>query len=475
MGQGDHRNHREAEVEKRPGIVTDRSTTGGEFHHTSAAPVDDGELVVRGQLLVDRLVLEHVVGELPEGTRSLPASDIGGDRLGQLLQWAAAGGQGDGGGQYGAAGTSGTGGSDAGSYGQAGGGQGGVGGDGGQGGDGGDGGDDEGVPFVRFELPAGEDLLCVVRRLRQRFGSAVGPNHVFFGEQSFAGSPASPPAPAPPGWISRPGRGPSVGRVGIIDTGFADFSATTESDRLDGIDRAPFSVDEPDADPVDGKLDWEAGHGTFIAGQVRHAQPDAEIVVIKGLDGFGTISEADLCHLMLIAARRGIDVLNLSLGGYALDDECPSGLSATLAQLVYRRDLVIVAAAGNKGSDRPFWPAASKHVVAVGALNEARGWPAWFTNFGPWVDACAPGVDRTSWFFDFDGGLDAVPTSGVVEDFEFWATWSGTSFAAPQFCRGCLRPAGQARAGGNAHRLSGRGPATRSPWRSDGLRARNRV
>jgi hypothetical protein len=21
-----------------------------------------------------------------------------------------------------------------------------------------------------------------------------------------------------------------------------------------------------------------------------------------------------------------------------------------------------------------------------------------------------------------------------VEDFEFWATWSGTSFAAPQFC-----------------------------------------
>ncbi len=176
-----------------------------------------------------------------------------------------------------------------------------------------------------------------------------------------------------PGWISRPGRGPSVGRVGIIDTGFADFSATAESDRLDGIDRAPFSIDEPDADPVDGKLDWEAGHGTFIAGQIRHAQPDAEIVVIKGLDGFGTISEADLCHLMLIAARRGIDVLNLSLGGYALDDECPSGLSATLAQLVYRRDLVIVAAAGNKGSDRPFWPAASKHVVAVGAPQRGAG------------------------------------------------------------------------------------------------------
>jgi len=38
----------------------------------------------------------------------------------------------------------------------------------------------------------------------------------------------------------------------------------------------------------------------------------------------------------------------------------------------------------------------------------------------------------TSWFFGFEGELDAVPLP-VVEDFDFWATWSGTSFAAPQF------------------------------------------
>lgn len=412
MGQGDHRSYREAEVERRPGIVSDRSATGGEFHW--ATTVADGELVARGQLLVDRLVVDEVRRVLPRGTRALPASDVSGDRLKRLLDWVRGPDQAPPDGDR----------EDKGGTGEP-----------------ETGGDDERsapaargeLPFFRFELPPGEDLVCVVRQLRQRFGAYVGPNHILFGEQSYAGSPATPPAPAAPGWDPPPRRGRMVGRVGIIDTGFADFSSTAESGRFAGIDQAPFSVDEPDADPADGKLDWEAGHGTFIAGQIRSVVPDAEIVIIKGLDGFGSIAEADLCQLMVLAARRGVDVLNLSLGGYALDDECPSGLAATLAQLSYQRDLVVVAAAGNKGSDRPFWPAASKHVVAVGALNDTGGWPAWFTNFGPWVDACAPGVDRTSWFFGFEGELDAVPLSGVVEAFEYWACWSGTSFAAPQF------------------------------------------
>jgi hypothetical protein len=375
--------------------------------------------VVRGQLLVDRLVLEEVHAALPEGTRPLPPSSLDPERLRLLQQWAA--------GEEGEPGP-GQGYGEPRSSGEAPSGQDGAGQDGYE--------EDERdreVPFARFELPPGEDLVCAVRRLRQRFGSYVGPNHVLFGEQSFAGSPATPPAPADPGWVVGPPAGAPGCRIGVIDTGFADFSGTAQGGRAQGIDQAPLSVDVPDADPVDGKLDWEAGHGTFIAGQLRHALPGGTIVVLKGLDGFGSIEEADLGHLMVLIGRRGIDVLNLSLGGYTLDDEPPAGVAAALARLVFQRDLVVVAAAGNKGVDRPFWPAAFKQVVAVGALNEPNGWPAWFTNFGSWVDACAPGVDRCSWFFRFAGGLDAVPLPDVVEDYDYWATWSGTSFAAPQF------------------------------------------
>ncbi|HUF99832.1 MAG TPA: hypothetical protein VMM60_17020, partial [Ilumatobacter sp.] len=52
--------------------------------------------------------------------------------------------------------------------------------------------------------------------------------------------------------------------------------------------------------------------------------------------------------------------------------------------------------------------------------------PAAFTNYGPWVDACAPGVGIVSTFFDL--GDQARLDGG---DFDGWAIWSGTSFAAP--------------------------------------------
>ena len=56
--------------------------------------------------------------------------------------------------------------------------------------------------------------------------------------------------------------------------------------------------------------------------------------------------------------------------------------------------------------------------MAVGGL-DVTGRAA-FSNFGPWVDACAPAVDVVSTFFtDFPG-------------YNGWAAWSGTSFAAPK-------------------------------------------
>jgi subtilisin family serine protease len=90
-----------------------------------------------------------------------------------------------------------------------------------------------------------------------------------------------------------------------------------------------------------------------------------------------------------------------------------------------------VASAGNDGTCRPAYPAALPGVISVGAIGPDG--PARFSNYGDWVRACAPGVDLVSAFFrDFDG-TQRAPAGGRADPdhFRSWATWSGTSFAAP--------------------------------------------
>ena len=95
-------------------------------------------------------------------------------------------------------------------------------------------------------------------------------------------------------------------------------------------------------------------------------------------------------------AQQRSPVVNCSFGGYTEDDRAPIALQEALRSL--GRDVVVVAAAGNNDSDRPFWPAAFKRVIAVAALDTTshRVVPPAFSNYGWWVDVCAPGVDLHS-------------------------------------------------------------------------------
>jgi len=78
----------------------------------------------------------------------------------------------------------------------------------------------------------------------------------------------------------------------------------------------------------------------------------------------------------------------------------------------------------------PCWPAASKRVVAVGAL-AADCTPAPWSNHGFWVDCSAIGEGIVSTYVRGNESpeLDPWPDSFGRDA---WAVWSGTSFAAPQ-------------------------------------------
>jgi hypothetical protein len=189
--------------------------------------------------------------------------------------------------------------------------------------------------------------------------------------------------------------------------------------------------DEPDDDGT-GTLDFEGGHGTFIAGVIAQLCPDAEIHTSGVLSSFGDGDVADVIAGLqagLAATDGPIDIVVMSFGAFFADDD-PGIFGTSLVQLL--GDRFGVAAAGNQATCRPYFPAGLTEVKGVGAV--AAGGRAWFTNWGGWVDACAPGVDVVSTFFSFSEDLALFPDLDDLTPREFkgWARWSGTSFSAPK-------------------------------------------
>jgi subtilisin family serine protease len=129
-------------------------------------------------------------------------------------------------------------------------------------------------------------------------------------------------------------------------------------------------------------------------------------------------------------ARTDPDIVVMSFGAFFADDD-PGLFGEALLELLGNR--LGVAAAGNQVTCRPYFPAGLPGVVGVGAV--WAGGRAWFSNFGGWVDACAPGVDVVSTFFNFSEDLSLFPDDLddlKPREFKGWARWSGTSFSAPK-------------------------------------------
>ncbi len=249
------------------------------------------------------------------------------------------------------------------------------------------------------------------------------------------------PAPArsfPPRSVAGPGAHP---RITILDTGLAHgaqrpalLTDPTAPNRISGVaDEPDRALTDPDGSvvwPEDGWLDPVAGHGTFIAGLVEQLAPGCTIRLERVVSPLGDARESEVLQAILGLAKlptgQRPDILSLSFGGTALAQAPALRSAITVAQLA---GIVIVASAGNDGSSEPQYPAAYDGVVAVGAVGPEGPTP--WTNYGEWVDACAPGADLVSAFFAaFDGAEPRVNTADP-DRFKGWATWSGTSFSAP--------------------------------------------
>ena len=290
-------------------------------------------------------------------------------------------------------------------------------------------GDDDPV-VVRYRLPDGVSVVDATRVLRKTAGdaAAAGPHHVVFGVPRLRGCPGRPAFAGAPLDLALDGEGEGV-VIAVVDTGQA--AQSMQSAWAAGhVDVGGGDEDVLDENG-DGELDLEGGHGTFIAGIVAQVAPGAKVLARRALDTWGVADDLAVTGAVRRAIGDGAQIVNLSLGGYAMDDVPPLSLAGLLGTKERRRDVVVVAAAGNDAVDRPFFPAALPTVIGVAALGSRRR-RAVFSNFGPWVDASAEGERLLSTFVtgtvmtdsDGDGRGDVFA--------EPWAHWSGTSFAAPQ-------------------------------------------
>lgn len=232
-------------------------------------------------------------------------------------------------------------------------------------------------------------------------------------------------------------------RVAVLDTGVDRNHPALAGRLLPGFDFVDY-----DTDPSEGGSPGQSGygHGTHVAGLVALAAPGARIMPIRVLDADGVGNAWVLAEAILYAldpdgnpaTDDGAHVINLSLGSLARTgvlgavlqiaactppvaddpvlDRSDPGYADDEARCAGRTGTVVVAAAGNDSSDKiKEYPAAegAYSLIAVAASNAAHK-VAGFSNYGGWIDLAAPGEGLTS---SMAGGG--------------YATWSGTSMAAP--------------------------------------------
>jgi len=253
------------------------------------------------------------------------------------------------------------------------------------------------------------------------------------------------------GWEIERGRSSVV--VGVIDTGIdyahpdlaanlwinpgEDLNGNGRADSLDynGIDDdgngyvddvqgwdftdAPNYPDggdyrERDADPMD-----EMGHGTAVAGIIAATAdnglgiaglaPGCRLMNLRAFTAAGNGEEDDAAAALLYAVDNGAAVINMSWGDVTISQLLDDVLHYAAAMQV-----VLVASAGNSGSDEIHYPSAFANTISVGAT-DAKDQLAGFSNYGPSLDLVAPGV-----------GILTTMRNALYD-----SSLNGTSFSAP--------------------------------------------
>jgi type VII secretion-associated serine protease mycosin len=221
-------------------------------------------------------------------------------------------------------------------------------------------------------------------------------------------------------WNTTTGEGVTIA---VIDTGIDSTHPDLTAAVLGGTD---FSgIGAPDGQRPVGTA--SSGHGTMVASLaagrgvgsggldgVLGVAPSAALLSVSIGFGEGSVdSDEQIANAVRWAVDNGADVINMSLTRNTLD--WPESWDDAFLYAM-QQDVVVVAAAGNRGSGtvEVGAPATMPGVLTVGGVNRAgeASWDA--SSQGVTIGVAAPSEEL----------IGALPGGG-------YATWSGTSGATP--------------------------------------------
>ncbi len=162
------------------------------------------------------------------------------------------------------------------------------------------------------------------------------------------------------------------------------------------------------------------GHGTHVSGIVGGYSNNnvgivgvchyCNIMAIRAgwdVNGGGALLYEDIAQGIIYATNNGADIISMSFGGGE------SQAQKDALDYAYSQGVVLIAAAGNGGDNWKSYPAGFENVISVSATDSNDN-PAYFTQYGSWVDLASPGVNI----------LSTLPNNQ-------YTSWSGTSMATP--------------------------------------------
>lgn len=184
-------------------------------------------------------------------------------------------------------------------------------------------------------------------------------------------------------------------------------------------------------------------HGTHVAGTVAAVNnngigvcgvaggdgtPDSGIRMLscQVFDSRQGVGDGDFAAALVYAAERGATIAQCSWGwgepGYYEQDVLDAiNYFNKMARNDKMTGGLCIFASGNEGSTGDYYPGCMSEVLTVGAMTPAKT-VASYSNYGPWVDVCAPG-----------GIMDLDQTWGVLSTLpnDSYGWNEGTSMACP--------------------------------------------